>query len=78
VAMITETVVIRIEEGVAGDLGMLSTTGILRAAVDAVMIDFLLEIASVTGVTILDQGGSPGSRVEMLVMVDSQSQADSG
>ena len=76
--MITETVVIRIEEGVEGDLGVLSTTGTLRAAADALMIAFLLEIASVTGVTILDQGGSPGSRVEMLVMVDSQSQADSG
>lgn len=77
-AMITETVVIRIEEGVEGDLGVLSTTGNLRAAADAAMIDFLLEIASVTGVTIPDQGGSPGSRVEMLVMADSQSQADSG
>ena len=76
--MIIETVVIRIEEEAEEHLGMLSTTETLRAAAHAVMIASLVEIASVIGVTILDLEESPGSRVEMLVMVDRRSQADSG
>lgn len=76
--MITETVVIRIEEGAEEHLGVLSITETLRVAAHAVTTASLLEIASVIEVTILDQGESPGSRVEMLVMVDRRSQADSG